>query len=234
MAIGNNASYMSDDKEIRKGIRLGIRDGGPCSLFASNFALSSCVFSKNLKYFNRSAVTIVKVNTGEMENFFAGFLGVVKEMKKEDKTDSSQISQAVSPNKTNTDIKIGIYRYCKLIYDKWIAGLSEEEFEENWTMKAFFDSDKKFFHFIDAYYNKASHITLNVKTFCDAITSCFTSDQYSLLSFLSSIYSDNKFNFICVQNFMDLGKKENMESMFDAVPYTSVWDVKKHPNFIPI
>ena len=232
LAIGDNASYMSDDIEIRKGIRLGIRDGGPCSLFASNFALSSCVFSKNLKYFNRSAVTIVKINTGEIENFFAGFLGVVKEMKKEDKTDSSQISQAVSPNKTNTDIKIGIYRYCKLIYDKWIAGLSEEEFEENWTMKAFFDSDKKFFHFIDAYYNKASHITLNVKTFCDAITSCFTSDQYSLLSFLSSIYSDNKFNFICVQNFMDLGKKENMESMFDSVPYTSVWDVKKHPNFI--
>jgi hypothetical protein len=73
---------------------------------------------------------------------------------------------------------------------------------------------------------------INIGTFCDQVVSCYRNDQYSLLMFLSGVYSKNKFNFLCVQNFLDLGKKENMETMFDTVPYTEVWEVNRHPNFI--
>jgi hypothetical protein len=222
-----------DIKDGTRGIRLGIRDGGPSSMAASNLALAGCVFVKNSKYFNDNSITNVNVDPGALKLFFKGFLEIVKQQDFNSNTSvSEQISQALDPNDTNEDIKIGIYRYCKMIYDKWIAGLSDEDFEKQWTVDSFFESEQKYFYFIDAYYNVMDFIPLNVGDFCDQIVSCYRNEQYSLLSFLSSIYAKNKMNFICVQNFIDLGKKANMESMFDPVPYTDVWEIKRHPNFI--
>jgi len=233
-------NYITVDEDVygstsdfTRGLRLGVRDGGNCSLFACNFALAGCVFSKNSKFFNSKTETdAVKVNIGELKLFFNGFLEGIKGSRKEPLTVNDGVSQAKEPDDSNTDIKIGIYRYCKMLYDKWIAGLSEETFNELWTVDEFFEKDSKYFHFIDAYYNKAESIPLNIGDFCEQIVSCFKSDQYSLLSFLSSVYSKNKLNFLCVQNFLDLGKRNNIEKMFDAVPYTDTWEIKKHPNFI--
>lgn len=243
-------NYITIDEDVNgktndftRGMRLGLRDGGPSSYDASNLALAPCVFVKNSKYFNSSPFnnnlsearekTNVNVDPGALKLFFKGFLEIVKQQDFNSNTSvSEQISQALDPNDTNEDIKIGIYRYCKMIYDKWIAGLSDEDFEKQWTVDSFFESEQKYFYFIDAYYNVMDFIPLNVGDFCDQIVSCYRNEQYSLLSFLSSIYAKNKMNFICVQNFIDLGNKTNMESMFDPVPYTDVWEIKRHPNFI--
>lgn len=234
-------NYITIDEDVygdattgTRGLRLGNRDGGPSTVHACNFALAGCVFSKNSKYFMKGNGTNVKVNTGELKVFFDGFLGVLHEQSYDDNSasDNVSVSQASDPQDSTKDIKIGIYRYCKMIYDKWIAGLSEEEFKEKWTMNKFFDANDRYFYFIDAFYNSKSDVKLNIGDFCDQIVSCYRNDQYSLLSFLSSVYAKNKLNFVCVQNFLDLGKKSNMETMFDAVPYTSYWDVKRNPNFI--
>ena len=233
-------NYITIDEDVygntsdgTRGMRLGIRDGGTSSIHASNLALAGCVFSKNTKFFHGDAKSGIYVPFGTLEQFFNGFLDIVKEQKYDDDTNvSQQISQALDPKDSNTDIKIGIYRYCKMLYDKWIAGISEEEFNTSWTVKSFFEGPKKYFYFIDAYYNVTDFIPMNIGNFCDQIVSCYRSEQYSLLSFLSSIYQHNKFNFLCVQNFIDLSKKENMENMFDTVPYTQTWDIKRHPNFI--
>ena len=220
-------------RNYTRGIRLGNRDGGPSTVHACNFALAGCVFSKNSRFFKNDSNTNVNVNTGTLQSFFDGFLEKLKEEKVEDSTtNDTQISQAEVPDDSNTDIKIGIYRYCKMLYDKWIAGLSDLEFDEQWTMKAFFENENKYFHFIDSFYNVINFIPINIGDFCDQIVSCFRNDQYSLLSFLSSVYAKNKFNFLCVQNFLDLGKRENMEKMFDTVPYTEYWEINRHPNFI--
>jgi len=220
-------------EDFTRGIRLGNRDGGPSSVHAINFALAGCVFSKNSKYFKNNSNTNVNVNIGTLESFFDGFLEKIHEENiYENNETNSQISQAKEPDDSNTDIKIGIYRYCKMIYDKWLAGLTDEEFEEQWTMKSFFSGEDKYFYFIDAFYNITDFIPINIGDFCDQIVSCYRDDQFSLLSFLSSVYAKNKFNFLCVQNFIDLGKRENMEKMFDTVPYTENWSIKRHPNFI--
>lgn len=220
-------------KDFTRGLRLGNRDGGKGSLRAINFALSPCVFSKNSKFFKSSSSTNVNVSPSVLEAYFDGFLEKLKSEKVgSSNIGNTQISQAREPDDSNDDVKIGIYRYCKMLYDKWIAGISDEDFEEQWTLKAFFDDEKKYFYFIDAFYNVADFLPVNVGKFCDQIVSCFRSDQFSLLSFLSDMYSSNKFNFLCVQNFIDLGDKKNMETMFDTVPYTEYWDIKRHPNFI--
>ena len=235
-------NYITVDEDVygstrdgTRGMRLGIRDGGPSAIHASNLALAGCVFSKNTSFFHGNSDS-VSVNPGSLKSFFKGFLDVVKEQKYDETTSvSEQISQALDPKNSNTDIKVGIYRYCKMLYDKWIAGLSDEEFENQWTLTAFFEgttNNDKYFYFIDAFYNVADFLTLNIGDFCDQIVSCYRSDQYSLLSFLSSVYAKNKFNFLCVQNFLDLGDRHNMELMFDTVPYTDAWIVKRHPNFI--
>lgn len=232
-------NYITIDEDIygnnilgTRGMRLGNRDGGPSAVHACNFALAGCVFSKNSKYFMKGKGTNVKIDVGELKGFFDGFLSIIKEEKYDENVDNTSISQASDPQDSTKDIKIGIYRYCKMIYDKWIAGISEEDFESKWTMTKFFDSNDKYFYFIDAFYNTKSDIKMNIGDFCDQIVSCYRNDQYSLLSFLSSVYAKNKLNFICVQNFLDLGDKKNMENMFDAIPYTSYWDIKRNPNFI--
>lgn len=224
-----------DTKDYTRGMRLGNRDGGASSLSAINFALAGCVFSKNSKFFKGNVNSNVNVNTGTLEAFFNGFLERLKQEKVEETNVDSQISQAAEPDDSNTDIKIGIYRYCKMLYDKWIAGKTDLDFNSQWSMESFFtDSSEssRYFYFIDAYYNEINFLPINIGNFCEEIVSSFRSDQYSLLSFLSSIYAKNKLNFLCVQNFLDLGKKENMEMMFDTVPYTDVWNINRHPNFI--
>ena len=233
-------NYITIDEDVKggtrdftRGLRLGNRDGGKGSLRAINFALSPCVFSKNSKFFKSSSSTNVNVSPSVLEAYFDGFLEKLKSEKVgSSNIGNTQISQAREPDDSNDDVKIGIYRYCKMLYDKWIAGISDEDFEEQWTLKAFFDDEKKYFYFIDAFYNVADFLPVNVGKFCDQIVSCFRSDQFSLLSFLSDMYSSNKFNFLCVQNFIDLGDKKNMEMMFDTVPYTEYWYIKRHPNFI--
>lgn len=215
-----------------RGLRLGNRDGGPSSSVASNLALSSCIFVKNSNFFNKVDKYGVSVNLGHLEQFFDGFLSIVKEQITDTTGDNFQVSQASEETKTNKDIKVGVYRYCKMLYDKWIAGLSDDDFQKNWTMNAFFESDDRFFYFIDAYYKSSGHICLNFGDYCEKIMSCFMDEQYSLLSLLSSVYAKNKFNLMCIQNFIDLGKRENMLSMFDTIPYTANWNVKTHPNFI--
>lgn len=235
-------NYITVDEDVygetydfTRGIRLGNRDGGPSTVHACNFALAGCVFSKNSKFFKSNSNTNINVNPGTLQSFFDGFLEKVKEEKVEEKDTDSQISQAKTPDDSNTDIKIGIYRYCKMLYDKWIAGLTDSDFDRSWTMEAFFEDtvdNKKYFHFIDSFYNVADFINLNIGNFCDEIVSCYRNEQYSLLAFLSSVYSHNRFNFNCVQNFVDLGKRENMEKMFDTVPYTEMDYVDRHPNFI--
>ena len=218
--------------ERTRGMRLGNRDGGPSTIFACDIALAGCVFVKNSKYFNDKQTTSVSVNPGSLTSFFEGFLSRVKEEKVEESNVDSQISQAADPNDSNTDIKIGIYRYCKMLYDKWIAGLTDQQFRDMWTMEAFFEDEDKYFHFIDAYYNLSEFIPTNIARFCDEIVSCWTNEQYSLLAFLSTIYSQNRFNFLCIQNFMDLSKRENMERMFDTVAITETFETARHPNFI--
>ena len=214
------------------GLRVGNRDGAPGIKQLVDFALAPCIFMKNTKFFFKNVDKVLRVRTGKMKTFFEAFLErLVKDLPEENSDDGSA-SQAKEPE-TTTDIKVGVYRYCKLLYDKWIGGMSATDFSEL-TMEKFFSDDEnyRYFYFIDAYYNKANDILINIGEFCQLVEESFISADYSLLSLLSTVYSKNGFNFFCPQNFIDLSKREKMEQMFDCIPYTEHWDVKRRPNFV--
>ena len=218
------------------------RDGTASQLAASYFALAGCIFAKTNAFFQNFSTKDKKniytfiVNSGNLKNFFSGFLQVIQESggtpSLSEETTSTQVAMA-KETETTTDIKIAIYRYCKLLYDKWLAGMTESELAKMWSMDSFFENSDKYFHFIDCYYNDiGDDIMIDLGHFLECIEGSYTKDEYSLLSALSSICQKNRFMMHCVQNFMDLSDKANMERMFDPVPWTDTWDVKKHPDFV--
>lgn len=217
------------------GIRLGNRDTSKIIDGVVKLALMPCTVVKNSTFFFENGADNVNINTGVLKNFLEGFLeGLKVEMSEELKEENDKISQAKDP-KTSDDIRVGVYRYCKLLYDKWIGGSDSVSFNDNWTMHAFFDSENPYFHFIDSYYNKiGDEFLLNIGDFYDKTKECFGNSNYSLLAFLSLIYSKNRVTFLCIQNFLDLSNRENMEKMFDLSPYTDTWEINAHPNFIAL
>ncbi len=216
------------------GMRVGNRDGSPGVMQYVDFALAPCIFMKTTQFFFTDSKKVLGVPSTKMFTFFESFLQRITEGAEEEKTTDDSVAQAKETN-TTTDIKVGVYRYCKLLYDKWIGGMSAEDFTE-YTMEKFFSDDEndRYFYFIDAYYNKANDILVNIGDFCKLVEESYISADYSLLSLLSSVYSHNQFNFFCPQNFIDLSKRSNMIKMFDCIPYTEHWDVKRHPNFVVI
>ena len=164
-----------------KGMRLGNRDNAYCVMDAVDFALAGCLFMKNTSFFNEEKSKII-INKSELSDFFDGFISKIDEVKVGQ--DFKLANIAAPPENTTNDIKIGIYKYLKLLYDKWLAGMSKEEFEENWTFERFFERDDKYFHFIDTFYNIVGFMPINIGHFIDTAISCFSTDsQYSILSF---------------------------------------------------
>lgn len=128
------------------------------------------------------------------------------------------------------DIKVGVYNYIKMLYDKWVAS---GDILERYSMEKMFYSNDHTFHFIDSFYNKIGKtMFLNIGTIVDIIYSCQSQNGYSLLSMLSGIYASNKFQFLCIQNFLDLSKKSNIETMFKPIPYIEMERPDNHPDFV--
>lgn len=179
-----------------------------------------------------------KVNKGKLRSFLNGVLTGLKNANKVVVETNDHINQAEVPPNATTDIKVAVYRYCKLLYDKWLGGLTEEKFVSDWTHNRFFDetsnsAQDQYFHFIDCYYNKVGQrVPINLGDLCEQIQNCWQQDQYSLLTLLSDMYAKNKMQFLCVQNFKSL--TDGMETLFDPIPYLEMTEPKRHPNFIVV
>lgn len=184
-----------------------------------------------------------------VEKYFSAFLDklrVLHNFKQEDIIDSNGVvHRAATPKKTTDDMRIELYRYLKLLYDKWIPTNPQI----SWSMKSFFDdgveSDEirnltgggHLFHFIDSYYNKLGNkLLLNVGKLASRITQLLKSNDVSvmMLGFMADIYSDNKCMMMCIQNFLDMSSKDNMMKMFKPIPYNEMPSPKKHPDFVVI
>jgi hypothetical protein len=145
---------------------------------------------------------------------------------------SAQLGQVQDPE----DLKVGVYNYLKLLYDKWLAG-NLDEVQNNWTVNRMFDNgeENQYFYFIDSFYNKVGQqIYVNLETVGEEIINCQTTNGYTLCSFFSKIYSLNKFVFMCIQNFADFTKPELVNQMFTPIPYIACKDPENHPNFLVV
>lgn len=218
------------------GIRMGLKPSGFGAMAAAKLVLSPITFVKTCDC-TSTPTTSITIKDGE--TFLKGFFDKLKEIYSgatSGDTNTADVETAADCQ-TDTDIKIGVYRYCKLLYDKWIAG---SVFENDFTMEKFFgrnpdsvSADERYFYFIDSYYNKIGNkILVNVEKLKDQILGYEMAEGTTLLSFLSEMYSENKCSFLCVQNFMDLSEESNMERVFQPVSFMDMDPPKVTPNFI--
>ena len=186
-------------------------------------------FNKRKRDFTSSSVPVLSEST--LKAYFEGVISVLKEKLGEPESNSSnestaQTSIALEPD----DIKIGVYNYIKMLYDKWI---SSDLDNANYKMETLFYSEEPTFHFIDSAYNRIGNsMYINLGTLVDMLVSSQTQNGYSMLSMMSGLYSSNKFQFMCLQNFADLSNKDMMEKMFRPMSYIDVTQPKNHPDFV--
>ena len=183
-----------------------------------------------------------------ISDYFTAFfdkLRVLHGFKQEDVIgDNGVLKQAAPAKKTTEDMKIELYRYLKLLYDKWIPTNPQA----SWNMKTFFNDGNSeetkalnggghTFHFIDSYYNKLGNkLLLNVGKLAGRIMQLLNSNDVSvmMLGFMADIYSDNKCMMLCIQNFADMSDKDSMMQMFKPIPYNEMPSPNKHPDFVVV
>lgn len=168
------------------------------------------------------------LKTSDLRGYLDGFISVLKENLQpvEEATETAEITLNSDP----TDIKVGLYRYIKMLYDKWLASGAQDEF---YKLETLFDGSNPTFHFLDSAYNRiGKSMFLNLGRLTDKIVQSQTAEGYTLLSLLSALYAENKFLFLCIQNFLDLSNAENMVRMFKPIPYYEAMPPNNHPNFI--
>lgn len=227
--------WRHDIDDNYRGIKLINRPEGPGVVAAKNFILSFVGLSKNI-----STTGELRVSEADFVAFFNGFTNKLKELygnAAQVANESLQIERAKDPNDmTDENIKISLYRYCKMLYDKWVGGLSSYDFDIEWTSKRFFgdngNTKNRYFYFIDEYYSSANDFFLNVGEMCEMINNAWFQDDYTLLSYIYDTYAKNKFQFFCIQNFLDYGDNEKLSKMFTPVPTNSMQMPNRISNFI--
>lgn len=213
--------------------------------------LSMVLITKGCVSYNVNAtsanerITFEKEWIGEYFSTFFDKLRVLHGFKQEDIIDDNGVlKQAAPAKKTTEDMKIELYRYLKLLYDKWIPTNPQA----SWNMKTFFNDGKSedakalnggghTFHFIDSYYNKLGNkLLLNVGKLAGRVMQLLNSNDVSvmMLGFMADIYSDNKCMMLCIQNFADMSDKDSMMQMFKPIPYNEMPSPNKHPDFVVV
>lgn len=196
-------------------------------LSKSSFTVSADVCKNFLKGF------IVELNT---------LLGL-KQYTKDEKGNVVRIAKESSH--TSDDMRIEFYRYLKQLYDRWIPSSTFDD----WNYCNFFDSTRECasnkngsndykFYFIDSYYGKVGdRLIINPQKLSERLDKFYEDLDVnaSLYSLLGWVYGDNRCMLKCVQNFMDLGKFDEMKTMFSAMTYsTAMANIKKGQDFVVV
>lgn len=227
-ALGNGFSDIENsDGSSSKYFQLGMKPDGLGCQMTTDLIFHPYTFLKTTSFFNEPSTSLsMKDGTA----FVQGFISKLKEIYGTNETSGSTDIQRAAETDADNDIKIALYRYLKLLYDKWIAG---SVFENEFTMEKFFEDDDRFFYFVDSYYNKVGNMVLvDVGKTKDEIIDAQTSSDYALLSFMAQMYADCKCTFLCVQNFMNLAEDESLQSVFKPVSFLDMGKPDETPNFI--
>lgn len=167
-----------------------------------------------------------------VKKYLTSFLTQLKKQYKKDDLEQRGPKQRKAKRAAQNDIspqlKIGIYKYVKALYDRWLA----TGHFSRWTVPTMMDGDEKYFHFIDTFYNYTGHLTINVGKLADRLMDCQNNKDVSLLTFLSLFLADGNFLLLYVQNYKDLSKYNAMVDMFKPIGYTDMTIPRSHPDFI--
>lgn len=175
------------------------------------------------KYYVTTSNGLINYGKNKLKLYISGFLEALK-LIVDNQVENSEptIGSIVSPTHTVTDIKISLYKYLKIIYDKWIGGTKFEQ----WTIDNFFNKN---FHFVDSYYyDIGDKVMVNPSVWVQHLIQSQQNKDNSLISFLSSVLQKHNLSFVAVNNFFDLNTANNfvdrMNEMFEPISYL---DMKK-------
>ena len=214
-------------------ILLHTRENAEAVIKLTEFVMKPCMVVKPMPnfMFNKNN-ELFKISLGYCKDYLKSFLKELNNQYSnilEDKKETQATS--IVPIKTSEDIKIGLYKYLKNLYDRWISCTKEKD----WSYDEFYEKN---WHFLDSYYNIiGDNILINITNVASTILYSQTEGGYSMLSFISSSYAKDGFGFYTVQNFIDLSKKdilEKTEKMFDLIPFNSIkfGNIRNTPSFI--
>lgn len=182
-------------------------------LFMPCLLISSCknpFVSSSLK--DQASV----INLKGIDSYIKGFIKGLKENYPE--TENTETNTLIT-TKTVDQVKIALYNYLKIIWDKWLSGTPLIGGKSPWDLMEL----KNNWHYIDSFYNKLTDQALiNIIDFAKDLGDAFKSMGVSALSVMSSSYARSRFNLMCVQNFADLVDDKLMKDMFKTIPYNEI------------
>lgn len=170
---------------------------------------------------------IITVNTQQLKVYLEAFCNEWKNIIKADtdKKENDELKQQLFNTMDNNTIRLNIYRHCKAIYDKWVAGSQGDVmtscgqennskakslalFKRNTSKPRLIDS----FRFVNRGFNDLSDTyLLNPSAINEIMTGNLNQSFYDLIS---RVLADNNFNFIALPAFIDFNSKTEMEALF--------------------
>lgn len=173
---------------------------------------------------------------GGLSGYLHRFLQVVKEKLDIQEgtvagsSDNQSATMTLNLGEDSDDIKIGVYDYIKLLYDKWLAGDLNNDF---YRFEYMFEDERPTFYFVDTCYNRIGKtMYINMGKLVNQIVNSQTNVGLPLIGMLSQMYADNKFHFMFIQNFADRAQSGFMREMFTPIPYVEAKEPDNHPEYI--
>jgi hypothetical protein len=126
---------------------------------------------------------------GGLSGYLHRFLQVVKEKLDIQEgtvagsSDNQSATMTLNLGEDFDDIKIGVYDYIKLLYDKWLAGDLNNDF---YTFEYMFEDERPTFYFVDSCYNRIGKtMYINMGKLVNQIVNSQTNVGLPLIGMLS-------------------------------------------------
>lgn len=245
----NTTSQIAGEYEIGNLKRVLFREDSEVMASITNDLMMAVLVTKgNVNHYSDVKKTGLEIDDYTASLYLDAFLARLRQLYgvADEKTGGDAVKLVKDSAKTTQDMKKELYRYLKLVYEKWIPSTDKK----SWEFETFFYSDKEaeaikrgkcdghLFHFIDSFYNKiGDKLLINPKLLSQKIDAALKANDVNtmMLGFMSGVYSQNKCMLMSLQNFMDFGSEEGgMKIMFKPIAYNEMPLPHKHPDFVVV
>jgi len=169
-------------------------------------------------------ITNFVMKTEHVDEYLKTFLNTFKDLNNKPKTDpDTELNNFLFDTDNVDDIKLGLYKNVKSIYNKWILGVGPDL--DSALTTNLYDS----FNFLDrAHIDIRDKFKVSPTGFVQQLS---TNANKSFYHFIADILSANNFDFIALPTFVDYSNKDDVKSIFEPSRFSE--KVKtKGPQFI--
>lgn len=237
----NTGLYLVFDEVVTK--ENGIQDKIKDILFGKVVLMNSGAVGKPKKN--------ISIPSSAFKGYISGFVKKLDEIVKALTTGADYSRTDIVENQqTDENLLLGIYLYCKNIWEKWLMPLSGDailpdddgsrQYSKHFDVSEFFEKN---FKFIDSYYNNIGKL---LKINLDKLLSNYESriDKASLFAFISDIVADHRCIFVGLPDFVNLGlgingnasaeAVKNLKNLFKPVPFNQMEAPRLNNNFVVV